>query len=196
MTMFAIVACPGCHNRRMIDLASYSTACPFCGKRFDTSRLDVKFKHEDQSIVRDVLQGDESVPRRGDGSDPVKKLAYLVSHSNDIRTKLEMIAEGLDDMLGEFTVDDVERLAPGKGEAYVETMLDNCLIYEAKLGRYRMCQRSGCLNRFDDEVVDGRGRAQSQYDDAQRQYDYPCCNIPLSTHGLTSECPFSCRPRS
>lgn len=123
----------------MIDLSSGVTSCPFCGMRFDTNRLDIKFKHQDQSIVRDVLQGNEAVPREADQSDPMKKLAYTVSHSNDIQTKLEAIAEGLNDLVGEFTVDDVERIAPGKGEAYVEMMLQHCLVYEVRFGRYRIC---------------------------------------------------------
>ena len=71
--MFAIVTCPECRNDRMIDLSSGTTSCPFCGKRFDTDRLNVKFKHADQNVVRDVLTGNGDVPVRSD-DDPMKRL--------------------------------------------------------------------------------------------------------------------------
>ena len=133
--MFAIVTCPGCRNDRMVDLASGTSTCPFCGRRFDTDRLNVKFKHSDQNVVRDVLFGNEDVPKTDD--DPMKKLSYRVSHTNDMGMKLAVIADGLSEMHGEFTIDMIDELVPGKGERYAEAMLEACLIYEVGYGRYR-----------------------------------------------------------
>ncbi len=135
--MFAIVGCPECHNDRMIDLSSGTTSCPFCGKRFDTDRLRIKFKHPDQSVVRDVLLGNEAVPTSADADDPMKGLAYRVSHTNDTGLKMMAIADGLDEIYGEFTVEMIDRLVPGKGEKFAEAMLESCLIYEVGYGRYR-----------------------------------------------------------
>ena len=134
--MFAIVTCPECRNDRMIDLSSGTTSCPFCGKRFDTDRLAIKFKHADQNVVRDVLTGNEDVPTKSD-DDPMKKLAYSVSHCHDTGMKMSMIADGLSEIYGEFTIDNIETLVPGKGERFAEAMLDACLIYETGYGRYK-----------------------------------------------------------
>lgn len=135
--MFAIVTCPGCRNDRMLDLSTGTTSCPFCGKRVDTDRLHVKFKHADQSVVREVLHGSESVPMKDDGSSPEKKLAYSVSHCNNPGEKMYMIAEGLMEIYGEITVEMIERLVPGKGEKMAAAMLDACIIYETGYGRFR-----------------------------------------------------------
>ncbi len=135
--MFAIVTCPECRNDRMVDLSSGTTSCPFCGKRFDTDRLHVKFKHADQDVVRDVLFGSEDVPTQDDSDNPMKALAYKVSHTNDNGLKMMAIADGLSGIYGEFTVEQIDELVPGKGERFAEAMLESCLIYEVGYGKYR-----------------------------------------------------------
>ena len=136
--MFAIVGCPGCKRTRVIDLDTKSTKCPYCGKSSKTDTLYVRFAHEDASVVREVLQGNENVPLRkeGESPDPMKALAYRVSHCKNIDQKLQLIAEGLCDMKGEFTEDDVEALVPGKGTVFTEAMLERCIIHEIRYGRY------------------------------------------------------------
>lgn len=135
--MFAIVTCPECRNDRMIDLSSGSTSCPFCGKRFDTDRLNIKFKHPDQNVVRDVLFGNKDVPTTDDSGNPMKGLSYKVSHASDPGMKMVYIADGLSEIYGEFTVDMIDELVPGKGEKFAEAMLDACMIYEVGYGRFR-----------------------------------------------------------
>ena len=136
--MFGIVACPGCKRTRVIDLDTKYTKCPYCGKGSKTDVLYVRFAHEDAAVVREVLQGDGSVPFRKEGGmpDPMKALAYRVSHCKNIDQKLQLIAEGLCDMKGEFTEEDVEALVPGKGTVFTEAMLERCIIHEIRYGRY------------------------------------------------------------
>ncbi|MBR1973947.1 MAG: hypothetical protein IKC93_08875 [Candidatus Methanomethylophilaceae archaeon] len=136
--MFGIVGCPNCKRTRIIDLETKSTKCPFCGKSSKTDTLFVKFSHYDAAIVREVFQGNENVPFRkeGEDADPMKALAYRVSHCKNIDQKLQIIAEGLCDLKGEFTEEDVETLIPGKGTVYTEAMLERCIIHEIRYGRY------------------------------------------------------------
>ena len=96
--MFAIVTCPGCKNDRMVDLDAGTTACPYCGRRFENDRLAVKFKSQDQTIVREVLQGrkDVPIPRDGEEPDPMELLKYKVSHTTNVGQQMSDIAEGLD----------------------------------------------------------------------------------------------------
>ena len=133
--MFAIVTCPECRNDRMIDLSSGTTTCPFCGKRQDTDRLQIKFRHDNQDVVRDVLFGSDAVPVKDD--DPMKKLSYSVAHCNNPGTKMMMIADGLDSICGEFTIDDIDTIVPGKGERFSEAMLEACIIFETSPGKFR-----------------------------------------------------------
>ena len=136
--MYAIVGCPNCRRTRMVDLSNAASACPYCGKRSTSDTLNIRFSHEDPSVVRDVMQGRESVPERVDGkdADPMKVLAFRVSHCKDVRGKMDIIITGLCEMKGEFTEEDVESLVPGKGEAYLKVMLDECMIHETRYGRY------------------------------------------------------------
>ena len=138
--MFAIVTCPNCRNDRMVDLSAGTTACPYCGKRFENSRLAVKFKGQDQTIVREVLQGNKDVPIPEDGEepDPLALLKYRIAHTTDIGQRMTLIAEGLDGIKGEFGLEDIEDLVPGKGERYAAAMLEYCMIHEVGYGRYRV----------------------------------------------------------
>ena len=43
----------------------------------------------------------------------------------------------MDEIIGEFTIDDIDSLVPGKGERFAEAMLDVCLIYQVSYGRFK-----------------------------------------------------------
>jgi len=92
----------------------------------------------DHSIVKEVFQGNERVPFRKEGipDDPIKSLAYRVSHCKNIDQKLQMIAEGLCELKGTFTEDDVEMIVPGKGSIFTEAMLNRCIIHEIRYRQY------------------------------------------------------------
>ena len=83
------------------------------------------------------MTGNEDVPTSNDADNPMKKLAYTVSHCSDTGMKMRTIADGLDEIFGEFTVDQIDSLVPGKGERFAEAMLDACLIYEVGYGRFK-----------------------------------------------------------
>ena len=138
--MFAIVSCPGCSKERVVDLSSSTSVCPYCGRKADNALLAVRFSHQDQGIVRDVLQGREDVPLVRDGvpPDPMEALRYAVSHISDPEQKMSATAEGLDRIKGEFTLDDIEHIIPGQGRRFAEAMLESCLIHEVSYGRYRI----------------------------------------------------------
>ncbi|MGN1045136.1 MAG: DUF5817 domain-containing protein [Candidatus Methanomethylophilaceae archaeon] len=136
--MYAIVGCPNCRRTRMIDLSNATSTCPYCGKRCTSDKLNIRFSHEDPSVVRDVMQGNRNVPERskGEDADPMDVLAFRVSHCRDVREKMCIIVAGLCDIKGEFTEEDVESLVPGKGKAYLKIMLDECMVHETRYGRY------------------------------------------------------------
>lgn len=125
----------------MVDLEDSKTVCPHCGRSSNTKDRKILYQDEDQGMVRAVFSSmtgfvpEEKV--RTHDSDPMSTLAFKVDHISDVGLKLNAICDGLTEIKGDFTVEDVEEVAPGKGEKYVKIMLDECMIYEVSLGKYR-----------------------------------------------------------
>ncbi len=133
--MFAVITCSHCGNNRIVDLSVGRSTCPFCGNKNDVGNMVIKFKHNNPDVVRDFLQGKDL---EATSNDPMSKLKYEVDHCRDVAEKMAIISEGLVKIKGEFTLEDIESLVPGKGEKYLSTMLENCMIYEVAYGRYRI----------------------------------------------------------
>jgi DNA-directed RNA polymerase subunit RPC12/RpoP len=141
--MYGIITCSGCGKNRIIDLSDDVTACPYCNTKCETKNSVVLFSDFDQSTVRKMFEsmtGFSGIEDKKDvgGIDPLSTLAYKVEHTPDIGEKMNLISTGLTDILGSFTVDDVDELVPGKGKQYVGAMLNACMIYETEYGRYRV----------------------------------------------------------
>ena len=140
--MFAIVGCSECRRKRIIDLSTDRTKCPYCGQSAKTENLAVYFQSHDQNEVRarfDRMTGFvEPEKEKGEDKDPMSTLAYKVEHTSDVNQKMELIAEELTRIKGTFTVEDVEELVPGKGEQYVKLMLTTCTAYEVGYGKYKV----------------------------------------------------------
>ncbi len=139
--MFGIIVCSGCNRLRIIDLSDDRTKCPYCGTESVTKKKKICFSDEDQNVVRDALNRLSGAPvdekkKMDETIDPLSTLAYKVEHTTDVMGKMELIANGLTEIKGTFTVDDVEELIPGQGEKYVKIMLAECIIYEVGYGKY------------------------------------------------------------
>ena len=139
--MYGIITCSGCKRDRMISLSAASTICPYCGKKIDTKTAVVSFSDKDQNIVREVFDRSSGFviekKEKKEDKDPLSTLAYKIDHCPDIEVKMKIIANGLTEILGTFTIRDVEELIPKDGKKYVEAMLENCMIYETEYGHYK-----------------------------------------------------------
>lgn len=140
--MYGIIGCSGCHRKRIIDLDTDVTKCPYCGEKMITKDAAIYYSNGDQNIVRAALESMSGfdMPERKRAkseTDPLSSLAYKVEHTSDVWAKIELIASGLTEIKGTFTVDDVDELVPGKGEQYVKAMLESCTIYEVGYGKYK-----------------------------------------------------------
>ena len=140
--MFGIVNCSGCNRKRIIDLSTDVTSCPYCGRKVDTKNLAVIFQSPDQNEVREAFDSMTGFvmpeKKRVHDSDPMSTLAYKVEHTSDVNQKMVLIAEELTRIKGTFTIEDVEELVPGKGEQYVKLMLTTCTAYEVGYGKYKV----------------------------------------------------------
>ncbi len=107
--------------------------------------IQVFYASDDQNAVREALsQAVGFVPpdtakkrRRIEASDPYSTLAYRYEHCSNLETKMTILAEGLTEIKGTFTLDDVRDIAGDKAERMVSAMLDRCLISEVRIGVYK-----------------------------------------------------------
>lgn len=140
--MFGIITCSGCSRNRIINLCDETTACPYCGQKAVTKDMRILYSDRDQSKVRDALAylsgtKPEEKKKIDRNIDPMSSLEYRVENTNDIKDKMLVIAKGLTEIQGTFTVEDVEKFVPGKGEKYLKAMLNACIVYETGYGKYR-----------------------------------------------------------
>jgi len=76
-------------------------------------------------------------PERGEDPDPLSTLHYRYEKCGRSGRCLSLLAEGLTEILGEFTLADVEEADPGRGKATLEAMLRHGLAMETSPGKYR-----------------------------------------------------------
>ena len=171
--MFAIIRCGNCRRPRIIDEKDGRTVCPYCGNADVTSERARLFRARDQELLRRRIEaitlrdGARQGMRRSpadtewaagslpaeeetalpDPSDPGSVLKYEYKRASGPEAKMEILAEGLDRIYGEWTVDDLRQFEPKNAEKMLSAMLDRCLVYETKYGRYKRsrCRFRGCL---------------------------------------------------
>ena len=143
--MYGLVTCGVCRRPRIVDRSKAESSCPYCNCVQKTSDLRCFFESPDQDAVRealsqatgfvppDMVKKKEKIAR----ADPYSTMIYRYEHCSDLDGKMEILAEGLTDIKGTFTLDDVREIAGDKAEKMVSAMLDRCLISEVRIGVYR-----------------------------------------------------------
>lgn len=140
---YGIITCRKCKSHRIADLSSRSSKCPYCGVTDEHKGLKIIFQDESQAVVRDALSQLSvfDIPtqkKRSDvDHDPLSTLIYRYEKCSDLQERLIILSEGLTRIFETFTLDDIEKIDPKNSEKLLKTMLDQCLIYEVKYGRYR-----------------------------------------------------------
>jgi len=125
---------------RIIDLTAETSACPYCGTGIKNETAAVKFQSEDQEEVRQALlslSGPVPEKKVRKDFDPISTLAYRFDHCADPEVKLMMLAEELTKILGSFSAEDIEEIAPGRSKEIIRILSAECIISETEPGRYR-----------------------------------------------------------
>ena len=142
--MFGIVLCTSCGRKRITDMRTVRSKCPYCGRADITGRMTVLFSDKSQSIVRELFENADSSKyselekkKRTDDPDPLSTLVYEYEHTSGTLQKLMVIAKGLTRIKGNFTEKDVDDLFPGKGEQMIKNMISADIIIETGYGNYR-----------------------------------------------------------
>ena len=141
--MWGVVACTACKRKRIADLSSKDSACPYCGNRDEHRTLAVLHRSRDQADARAALgaatgfSGNAEKRRPSPGIDPLSSLIYEYEHTSGLEARLEVLAKGLTGIYGEFTLEDVEKVEPKRAEQMLGKMLADCYVHETRYGRYR-----------------------------------------------------------
>ena len=129
---------------RIIDRSTMESMCPYCDTSVQNRNLKILFQDKDQSVVRKALgklsgfEGDASERRKiSSDTDPLSSLVYRYERCDSSETKMELLADGLTEIYGTFTLDDIEKIDPKNGKALLRAMLSECYISEVKYGKYR-----------------------------------------------------------
>ena len=140
--MYAAIVCPACGRNRVINLDDRTTKCPYCSARSETKSVRILIRGETAGAVREALVRRSGVPVekervRGPDPDPMSTLEYNYGKAKGM-DRLTVLAEGLTTIMGTFTVSDVERFEPGKGEKMVGQMMSMLMIIEERPGHYKV----------------------------------------------------------
>jgi DNA-directed RNA polymerase subunit RPC12/RpoP len=140
--MYGIVVCISCGRKRIADLNSDTSLCPYCSSVSKIKELNVIYSNADQSDVRKVFENIDS-PKYAEpvkehtDHDPLSTLVYRYEHATDMQEKLMVLADGLTGIKGSFDKEDVEELFPGKGEKMLKMMISGDIIIEIGNEKYR-----------------------------------------------------------
>ena len=141
--MYGVVACSKCGRKRVADLSSEKSTCPYCGKSDKNATLDVFYKNSDAEAVRAAFSGitgysGGTEKKHADPmTDPYSSLVYRYEHCRSLDEKLTVLSEGLTKIYGTFTLEDIMKIEPKNAEKYLGSMLEKCYAHEVKYGQYR-----------------------------------------------------------
>ncbi|MGI5964362.1 MAG: hypothetical protein ACOX8L_00665 [Candidatus Methanomethylophilaceae archaeon] len=145
MNDYAITKC-SCGRLRIVDFSSETSACPYCGKNVTNANVSVFYRNSDQSTVRAVLSEmtgftdpgeDPEARKRIENADPISTLEYKYEHCQDMETKMEILASGLTEIFGTFTLEDMKKIERKNPEKILGAMLEQCIVFETETGKYR-----------------------------------------------------------
>lgn len=143
--MYGLCLCGVCRKPRVADKSQATSTCPYCNTSEKTKNLIFYYENRDQDAVRMALsQSTGFVPpdvnekkERIRNADPYSTMVYRYEHTSDLDEKMEILATGLTEIYGTFTMEDVEAIVGSRAEKMVAAMLDRCMISEVRHGQYR-----------------------------------------------------------
>lgn len=146
--MYGLLQCRTCKRPRIIDLSQKSSACPYCNSQEKTKDARIVYRTADQESAREALtmatgfvppkMSKEKKQKEIEAADPYSTMVYRFEHASDLDEKMIILAEGLTECKGTFTLDDVREVVGVKNaEKYVSAMLDRCYISEVRIGQYK-----------------------------------------------------------
>ena len=142
--MYGVVVCGRCGRKRIIDLGTETSSCPYCSTVSKTPELSVLFSDRSQSVVRKAFESADAPKyaepekkKNANDPDPMETLMYRYEHASDVHEKLTILADGLTKIKGSFGEKDINELFPGKGEKFMKMMMSADIVIELGYGKFR-----------------------------------------------------------
>ncbi|MBR7153366.1 MAG: hypothetical protein IKD00_06470 [Candidatus Methanomethylophilaceae archaeon] len=129
-----------------MDRSGRESDCPYCGYRCRNCELRFFFESDDQKEARAALHrgtgfeapDDSEKRKRIREADPQSTLMHRYEQCTDMEERMTVLANGLTEIHGMFTMDHVREFAGSKAEKMVAAMLDQCIVREVRHGLYRV----------------------------------------------------------
>ncbi len=145
MKGYAVTPC-SCGMLRVIELSSESSVCPYCGKSIKNKNARKLYSDTDAKAVRDALakltgfetpEEDLELKKRIEEADPISTLGYKYEGCSNMEQRMELLAHGLTEIYGSFTLEDVKTIDERDADKILKGMIAQCIVFEAEPGRYK-----------------------------------------------------------
>ena len=147
---YAVIVCPSCGKARGVECERKTTTCQ-CGKEIQVQRVGFQYETDSpMDLANAVAQanalilGGERVKkeRRSRKKDPFAQVAEKARSFKDPLERLKAVARELTAAGGDFSVEELKKVAPLLGKMTAEDMaarmLEHGIVYETADGRFRL----------------------------------------------------------
>ena len=146
---YGVVVCPRCGMAKGVETKKKTTTC-HCGREIKLRRMKLRFQTDSPMELAETV-GKANAAIRGGGEMPPEKrprkkepysvIAERSQNAKDPADRMQLIAQGLTSLKGEFTEEDLGKVlqAIGKGSAkdMIAKLQQMSLIYETGDGKFK-----------------------------------------------------------
>ncbi|OGS56292.1 MAG: hypothetical protein A3K60_07530 [Euryarchaeota archaeon RBG_19FT_COMBO_56_21] len=146
---YGVIVCPRCGMAKGVETNKKTTTCQ-CGREIKLRRMKLRFQTDSPmelagSVARAnaAIRGGEQLPseKRPRKREPYSVIAERSQHSKDPVDRMQLIAQALTDLKGEFTEEDLGKVLHAVGKGSPKDMIAKLqqlnLIYETGEGKFR-----------------------------------------------------------
>lgn len=146
---YGVLVCPKCGMAKGVETKKKTTTCQ-CGREIVVRKQKLRFLTDSPlelagSVAKAnaAIRGGEQMPseRKSRKKDPYSVLSERATATKDRTERFRIVAKGLTDLKGEFSVEDMNRVASllgrESGEEIVRLLQESNMIYEVQDGKFR-----------------------------------------------------------
>ena len=146
---YGVIVCPRCGMAKGVETRKKTTMCQ-CGREIKLRRMKLRFQTDSpkelaESVGRAnaAIRGGEQLPpeKRPRKKEPYSAIAERSQHAKDPVDRMQLIAQALTDLKGEFTEEDLGKVLQSLGKSSPKDMVAKLqqlnLIYETAEGKFR-----------------------------------------------------------
>jgi hypothetical protein len=146
---YGLVICPSCGKARGVETAKKTSTCP-CGRQGRLYKSHIRFETDSPlELAEAVAQANTQLasgkkyrrPRSKKAKDVYARTAERAKGLRDVTESAEAVVRSLTEEIGDFSVEDLERvltlLGKGSPDEMLSRLIDANIVFEVGEGRYR-----------------------------------------------------------